>query len=186
MPLQIVHYGDPVLEKKGKPVTEFTSALAELAAEMVETMHEAEGIGLAAQQIGQAIQLCVIDLRGAEAEFTFRFDGASPPLDLIMPMTLVNPVVETVPQPTTVYEEGCLSFPGIRGDVVRPDAIRVRFQDVHGQAHEMMCTGLLSRCVQHEVDHLNGVLFTERMAKPVLAGLQESLRELKKKTRNKK
>lgn len=185
MPLKIVHYGDPILRKKGKDVTAFDANLAKLADDMVEAMHEAHGIGLAAQQVGLALQLCVIDLRGTESKFTYRLDGASPPLDLIMPMALINPAVETLPEPTTVYEEGCLSFPNIHGDVVRPDTARVRFRDVHGATHELTCNGLFSRCVQHEVDHLNGILFIERMTKSVLATIEEPLRLLKKETRGK-
>jgi peptide deformylase len=185
MGLKIVHYGDPILRKKGKAVTVFDAALAHLADEMVAAMHEAAGIGLAAQQVGKALQLTVIDLRETEARFHHRLDGGSPPLDLVMPMALVNPVIEPVPEPTGVYEEGCLSFPEIRGDIVRPDAITVRFQDVHGQPHEMSCDGLLARCVQHEVDHLNGVLFIDRMDKAVLAPLEGALRELKKATQKK-
>ncbi len=179
MPLTIVHYGDPILKKKGKLVAEFDKKLVQLANDMVDTMHEAEGIGLAAQQVGLAIQLCVIDLRPTESDFSYKLDGTSPPLDLIMPMALVNPAVEVVPEPTDSYEEGCLSFPEVRGDVVRPDTIRVSFQDVHGQKHEMVCDGLLSRCIQHEVDHLNGILFIERMSKAVLAKLEPQLKDLK-------
>lgn len=186
MALEIVHYGDPILRKKGKAVTVFDAALARLADDMVAAMHDAAGIGLAAQQVGLALQLCVIDLRETEAKFTWRLDGTMPPLDLIMPMALINPVVTLVPEPADTYEEGCLSFPGIRGDIVRPDAISVRFQDTRGTPHEMTCNGLLSRCVQHEVDHLNGVLFIDRMDKKVLAVLDEPLRELKKSVAKKK
>lgn len=185
MALKIVHYGDPILHQKGEKVTAFDGQLARLANDMIATMHEAQGIGLAAQQVGRALQFCVIDLRDADSTFFYQLDGSSPPLDLIMPMALANPVVEVTPEPTTVYEEGCLSFPEIRGDVVRPDAIRVTFQDTQGQQHEMTCDGLLARCIQHEVDHLNGVLFIDRMTKAVLAPLKDALRDLKKKTRAK-
>ena len=183
MPLTIVRFNAPVLRKKGAKVTTFNAALAELAAGMVEAMHVAEGIGLAAQQVGHAIQLCVVDLRPAEAEFDWVYDGIRPPLELFMPLTLVNPEVSIVPEPTTVYEEGCLSFPQIRGDVVRPDEISVKFQDAAGHAHVLHCNGLLSRCVQHEVDHLNGVLYIDRMEKDVLATLEPELKALKKQTR---
>jgi peptide deformylase len=179
MPLKIVHYGDPVLRKKGRPVRTFDAALARLADDMIEAMHAAAGIGLAAQQVGLPMQLCVIDLRLTDTPFSWVLDGASPPLDLVMPMILVNPVIEAEPKPTTTYEEGCLSFPGINGDVVRPDRITVRFQDVRGHAHEMKCTGLLSRCVQHEVDHLGGVLFIDRMTKRVVAELEDDLKKFK-------
>jgi peptide deformylase len=183
MPLPIVHFNDPVLRKKGAPVAKFDAALRDLADDMIETMHEAEGIGLAAQQIGRPIQLCVVDLRMAESKFDWEIDGARPPLDLFMPLVITNPQVTTVAEPETVYEEGCLSFPGIRGDVVRPDEITVRFQDGAGVPHVLRCTGLLSRCVQHEVDHLNGVLFIDRMDKETLAILEPELKALKKRTR---
>jgi len=183
MVLKIVHFNEPILRKKGAKVTVFDATLARLANDMVETMHEAEGIGLAAQQIGQAIQLCVVDLRPSEAEFDWELDGARPPLELFMPMALVNPEVTVVPKPTTSYEEGCLSFPGIRGDVIRPDEITVKFMDVAGHAHVMRCNGLLSRCVQHEIDHLNGLLFIERMEKDVLDAIDPELKVLKKQTR---
>jgi len=183
MPPAIVHYHHPILRKKGVSVTTFNAALRKLAAEMVEAMHAAEGIGLAAQQVGHAIQLCVIDLRPAEVKFRWSYDGARLPLDLFMPLALVNPEVVAVPEPETVYEEGCLSFPQIRGDVCRPDEITVRFVDVTGHAHVLQCDGLLARCVQHEVDHLNGVLFIDRMEKDVLAQLEPALKALKKQTR---
>jgi len=183
MLLPIVHYNDPVLRKKGDKITVYDRTLAHLADNMVETMHQAAGIGLAAQQIGRAIQLCVVDLREAQADYTWQLDGTKPPKELIMPLVLVNPVVAAEPEPTAASDEGCLSFPEIRGDVVRPDRITVRYQDVQGHAHTLTCTGLLSRCVQHEVDHLNGVLFIDRMDKATLARLQPALKALKKRTR---
>ncbi|HYC73014.1 MAG TPA: peptide deformylase [Opitutaceae bacterium] len=183
MPSPIVHFNDPVLRKKGAKVTVFDAALRRLAEDMVETMHAAEGIGLAAQQIGRAIQLCVVDLRPADSEFDWEFDGAHPPLELFMPLTLVNPEIAPVPDPETVYEEGCLSFPGIRGDVTRPDEITVKFQDAAGVPHALRCNGLLARCIQHEADHLNGVLFIDRMDKETLAALEPELKALKKRTR---
>ena len=183
MPLKIVHFNDPILRKKGVPVTAFNAALKKLATEMIAAMHAAEGIGLAAQQVGQAIQLCVIDLRPTEVKFHWAYDGARLPLELFMPLILINPEVKLVPDPETVYEEGCLSFPHIRGDVVRPDEITVKFKDVAGHAHILQCTGLLARCVQHEVDHLHGVLFIDRMEKAVLALLEPELKALKKQTR---
>jgi peptide deformylase len=186
MLLQIVHYNDLVLRKKGEKVTAFDASLAQLADNMVETMHEAGGIGLAAQQIGQAIQLCLVDLRQAEVDYTWKLDGKKPPKELIMPMAIANPMVSAEREPTTESEEGCLSFPEIRGDVIRPDQIRVRYQDVQGHAHTLECTGLLSRCIQHEADHLNGVLFIDRMNKATLATLDPALKALKKQTREAK
>lgn len=183
MLLPIVRYNQPVLRKKGAQVAVFDAALRRLADDMVETMHQAEGIGLAAQQIGRAIQFCVVDLRPTDAEFDWELDGRKPPLELFMPMALANPKITFLPGKKTSYEEGCLSFPEIRGDVVRPDAIRVEYQDADGTAHTLTCNGLFSRCIQHEADHLNGVLFIDQMAKRVLLEIKDELKALEKETK---
>jgi len=184
MSLRIVHYNDPVLHTKGAKVTSFDGALTRLAEAMIDSMHDAAGIGLASQQVGQALQLCVVDLRESDADFTWEIDGARPPLDLFMPLVLANPKVTKVPgTEETVYEEGCLSFPKIRGDVVRPDAIVATFHDERGVAHTLKCDGLFSRCIQHEVDHLNGVLFIERMDKKARSEVDEAVKALAKATK---
>lgn len=183
MALPIVRYNDPVLRKKGEPVKAFDASLSLLSDQMVATMHTASGIGLAAQQIGRALQFCVVDLRQTDRDFAWELDGATPPLELFMPLSLANPVVTVLPSEKTVYEEGCLSFPDIRGDVFRPDAIRVTFQDLQGTPHTLACDGLLSRCIQHEVDHLNGTLFIDRMEKKIRAGIEKDIKVLAQKTR---
>jgi peptide deformylase len=184
MSLQIVHYNDPILRRKGDKITVFDTALAQLADDMITTMHNAGGIGLAAQQVGRALQLCVIDLRRAEVDFTWELDGVKLPMELWMPMAIANPEVKAV-RGTDEYidEEGCLSFPKIRGDVARPDEIKVSFQDVHGVARVLRCNGLLARCVQHEADHLNGILFIDRMEKKVRSKLDDDIKALAKATR---
>jgi peptide deformylase len=184
MSLRIVHYNESVLHRKGVKIATFDIPLKTLAAEMVATMHEANGIGLAAQQVGRALQLCVVDLRDADTKFAYELDGAKPPLDLIMPMVIANPEIAVVKGTAeTIYEEGCLSFPKIRGDVARPDAISVKFQDENGVPHVLKCDGLFSRCIQHEVDHLNGVLFIDRMTKKVRSGLDDAVKALAKETK---
>jgi len=184
MSLQIVHFNEPVLRKKGEKIAVFDAALATLAAEMVETMHEAAGIGLAAQQVGRALQLCVVDLREVEAPFAWELDGAKPPLELFMPLAIANPHLTIARGAAeTVEEEGCLSFPKIRGDVSRPHAITVKFQDERGVPHILKCDGMLARCIQHEADHLNGVLFIDRMDKKVRAEIDEKVKALAKETK---
>lgn len=184
MSLRIVHYNNPVLRTKGEKVTVFDGALADFAAGMIEAMHEAGGIGLAAQQVGRAIQLCVVDLREADPGFTWELDGAKPPIDLFMPMVLANPQISVVPgTPETPYEEGCLSFPKIRGEIFRPDAILVKFHDERGIPHILSCNGLFSRCIQHEADHLNGVLFIDRMDKATRSDVDPDVKALAKETR---
>ena len=183
MLLPIVHYNSPILRKKGAKVTAFDPALSELANNMIDTMHDAEGIGLAAQQIGRAVQICVVDLRGGKWDYDWSLDGAKPPLELFMPLVIANPEVTPLPSEELLYEEGCLSFPDIRGDIVRPDTISVKFQDVFGTPHVLSCTGLLSRCIQHEADHLNGVLFIDRMEKAVRTTIEVAIKDLAKETR---
>ncbi len=184
MSLEIVHYNHPVLRKKGEKITVFNAALGAFAQDMVDAMHEARGIGLAAQQVGRAVQLCVLDLRETEAEFDWKLDGARTPLELIMPMVLANPKVTVAKKaPAEPLEEGCLSFPEIRGDVVRQTQIVVKFHDQNGHPHTLECDGLLARCVLHEVDHLNGILFIDRMEKAVRAGIDEAVKALAKRTK---
>ncbi|MEQ9825502.1 MAG: peptide deformylase [Puniceicoccaceae bacterium] len=182
--LRITHYGESVLTRKGTEITVFDEALLNLADAMVDTMYEADGIGLAAQQIDQPIMLCVVDVapEGAEVDFAYELDGKTPPIDLIMPMALVNPRILKVSEDTDVLEEGCLSFPGIRGEVRRPLAIEVTYQDLEGASHNLKCDGILARCIQHEVDHLNGILFTDRMDSKTRKSLKTELRELKEAT----
>ncbi len=182
MPLQIVQYGDKTLREPGKPVTQFDASLKKLFREMVDAMYRAEGIGLAAQQIGLALQFCVIDVNTDDPDFDYALDGGKPPLDLIMPMALCNPKIEVIDDTLLTYEEGCLSFPRIRGDIDRPDGIRCSFQDLEGAHHVVEANGLFGRCIQHEVDHLNGVLFIDRMKKRALKKIQAQINQLKTRT----
>ncbi len=162
--LPIRNYGDPVLRLKGDPVREFGPALRALGDTMLETMRAAKGIGLAAPQVGLPLQLFVLDVRDAEERP--RLDGKEADPAAIMPMLIANAEV-SVPEGVAVpYDEGCLSFPGVRGAVARVERAAVRFRDADGEPHLLECTGLLARCVQHEHDHCQGVLFIDRMAGP--------------------
>lgn len=182
MQLRIVQYGEPVLRQTGEPVTQFDSHLRELFKAMVVAMEEAEGIGLAAQQVGKALQFCVVDLTDVDQDYDYTLDGAKPPISFFMPLGMCNPQVEVLESMETTYEEGCLSFPDVRGDVDRTDWIRCAFQDIDGAPHVIECNGLLSRCIQHEVDHLNGVLFIDRMKKRALKKIQLQINQLKAQT----
>ena len=187
MILRITQYGEPILRKVGEPITEFDEALAELANDMVDTMYEEEGIGLAAQQVDCALQVCVIDVRpaeGVEVAFTYNFDGKQPPLDLIMPMAIVNPKVTIIDNTEDVHEEGCLSFPGVNGKVDRPIGVRCEFQDTEGNPHVIEADGLLGRCILHEVDHLNGKLFIDLMQKRDLKKNEKKIKNLKRESRD--
>ena len=187
MSLRITEFGEAVLREKGTPITEFDAELEQLSKDMIETMYAAEGIGLAAQQIGKAIQMCVIDVnfKDRPPEYAYCLDGNTPPLDLIMPMVLINPDLKLLEGETEDYEEGCLSFPDIRGNVSRPVDIEVSFQDLKGDSHTLKAGGILARVIQHEVDHLNGVLFIDRMQRTIVQRLEKKLKRLKRNTRDK-
>jgi peptide deformylase len=158
----IVKYPDPVLQQPGEPVTEFNDELRKFVADMFETMYASQGIGLAAQQVGVAKRITVIDLS----------QGKNPEEKL----TLINP--EIISSAGKMYEEeGCLSFPDIREKVARAAKVRIRAQDEHGKWFEMDGEELLSRCFQHEIDHLDGVLFIFRMS-PLKRNL--NLRKIRK------
>ncbi len=149
MILKIVKYPEPVLSQPGEPVTEFNNELRELVANMFETMYSAQGIGLAAPQVGVSKRVTVIDLSL----------GKNPKDRLV----LVNP--EIISSDGRLYEEeGCLSFPDIREKVVRAARTRIRAQDEYGKWFEMDGEDLLSRAFQHEIDHLDGILFIFRMS----------------------
>ena len=149
MILKILKYPEPVLSQPGEPVSEFDDNLRKLAADMFETTYDSKGIGLAAPQVGVSKRLTVIDL-----------SMGKDPKDRLV---LVNP--EIIFREGKVYEEeGCLSFPDIREKVVRAAKVRIRAQDENGKWFEMDADDLLSRCFQHEIDHVDGMLFIFRMS----------------------
>lgn len=149
MILRIRRYGDPVLETKAEPVTEFNGELRQLAADMFETMYANKGIGLAAPQVGVSRRLTVLDHSAGEDEAA--------------KLVLVNPEI-LVKEGVQIGEEGCLSIPGFREDVKRAYRVRVRAQDLDGRFFETEGEELLSRALQHEIDHLNGVLFLQHLS----------------------
>ncbi len=149
MILKIVKYPEPVLQQPGEPVTEFNGELRKLVEDMFETTYASQGIGLAAPQVGVSKRVTVIDLSMGK--------------DPAQKIVLVNPEI-TSSEGKQYEEEGCLSFPEIREKVVRASKIRIRAQDEHGKWFEMDAEELLSRCFQHEIDHLDGIIFLFRMS----------------------
>ncbi len=180
MKLPIVRYGDPVLRAKGKRVPAIDASVRELAANMIETMHEANGVGLAAQQVGEARQLTVIDVAGAEDQAsTMKLNGAEVDPNSWMPLVLVNPEL-TLHKETDLALEGCLSFPEITADIRRATSVALRAQSLEGETLEIEASGLLARALQHEVDHLNGVLFIDRMSAATKVALHSRLKRMQK------
>ncbi len=182
--LRVIQYGEAVLRKKGEVVSAFGAELKTLGEDMHATMAAAEGIGLAAQQVGLALRFCVVDLGPAAGDTGMAvFDGRPVPPPVLMPLFLANPRVEfPSPVETEVMEEGCLSIQGVRGNVPRPTRIEVNYRDLDGGEHWLSCEGLLARCIQHEVDHLDGVLFVDRMGKKDFHRIRPRLRRLKRRT----
>jgi peptide deformylase len=176
----IVIYGDPVLRAKGKTIDRVTAEVRQLADDMLATMKAANGVGLAAQQVGVPLQLTVIDVSEAENRPSRLWVGGQEinPLDR-MPLILLNPQVESEDE-IEIGPEGCLSFPEITADIPRASHIRVRATDLEGQKISFEAEGLLARAVQHEIDHLNGILFIDRMNSASKASLKSRLKKLKR------
>jgi peptide deformylase len=181
--LQILEYGDPILRAKGKPIENIDDRIRELAANMIETMHAANGVGLAAQQIGEALRLTVLDVSLVEDRpSTLKLDGRDVDPKAAMPLVLINPEIE-LRGANEVGVEGCLSFPEITGDIDRSRSVIVRAQTLEGRTIEIEASGFLARAIQHEGDHLNGILFIDRMNSAAKAVLSSRLKRLQKETR---
>ena len=164
MLLDIVNYGDPVLRQKGERVEQITPEITQLIDDMLETMHEAHGIGLAAQQVGKALQLTMVDVTDVEDRPSrMSIDGEAVKPEDYMPLILLNPEWTAVGNKKAEGPEGCLSFPEVYGEIERPEEIDVKAMDENGEAVAFRCGGLLARAVQHEWDHLQGILFIDRM-----------------------
>lgn len=182
MKLMIRKYGDPALRIKGKPVAEVDGRIRELADNMLETMRAANGIGLAAQQVGEALQLTVVDVSAVEDRpSTMAWNGREVNPNDHMPLIILNPRIETGPE-KEIASEGCLSFPEISADIERAGWAKVEAQTLDGERVEIEATGLLARALQHEIDHLNGILFIDRMNSAAKASLSSKLKRLQKET----
>ena len=173
-------YGDPVLRAVGEPVREFGAPLRTLGDAMLRAMKTAKGIGLAAPQVGLSLQLFVMDVH--DEDFAPVLDGKERRPEDIMPMLLANATVTVPAGDPDTYAEGCLSFPGITGDVERVERAIVRYRDADGAPHVLECAGLLARCVQHEHDHCQGVLFIDRMTRPHQLLTAAKVKKLKRAT----
>jgi peptide deformylase len=183
MILPILQYGDPILRAKGNRIEEIDDGIRELARDMIETMHAAHGVGLAAQQIGEALQLTVLDISAVEDRpSTLKLDGKDAVPETAMPLVLINPEIELHGE-TKIGVEGCLSFPEITGDIERAHSVMVRAQTLEGEPIQFEAGGFLARAIQHEGDHLNGILFIDRMRSAAKAALSSRLRRLQKETR---
>jgi peptide deformylase len=182
MRLSILQYGDPILRAKGKHIEKIDNRIRELAQNMIETMHAANGVGLAAPQVGESRQLTVLDVSQVEDRpSTMKLNGENTDPQSAMPLVLINPEIDLGSE-TEMGTEGCLSFPEITGEIERAKSVTVRAQNLDSEAIEIEATGFLARAIQHEVDHLNGILFIDRMSSAAKTSLSSKLKRLQKET----
>jgi peptide deformylase len=175
---EIVQYGHPVLRQRCRPVTEVTEEIYTLAEDMLETMVDANGVGLAAPQVGVDLRLAVIDVsHDPEATSLVRLDGEDVDLESVMPLVFVNPELEYGIEKEFGLE-GCLSIQGIRAEVRRPEMVKATLTSLDGRVFTLEADGLLARALQHEIDHLNGVLFIDRLPAATKVQLRNRLKKL--------
>jgi peptide deformylase len=169
---EIIILPDKQLRLVSKPIEKVTPDIRKLADDMFETMYEAPGIGLAAIQVAQPVRLITMDLakKNEEGEITPQ------------PRVFINPEILSSSEETSVYEEGCLSIPEYYEEVERPARVRVRFTDLDGKVHEEDAEGLFATCIQHEIDHLNGVLFIDYLSKLKRDRVQKKFAKAAKRT----
>lgn len=173
-------YGNPVLRKKATQISAPGDAIQEMAEKMIAQMHANNGIGLAAEQVGASESICVIDI---PPESDLDQDGQPSNPEIGMPLIMINPEITDASEEKIVAEEGCLSFPGLYGKVKRSRSVTVKYLDQFGGLHRDCMHELLARVAQHEIDHLNGILFIDRMSPVKRVSLEGKLKRLKKRTK---
>jgi peptide deformylase len=179
--LPIVLAPDPLLKQKSAPVTEITPEIHRLAHDMFETMYAANGVGLSAVQVGVLIRVIVVDVEWGSARYATEEAPAMPP-KVGNPITMINPEIVGRSPELRVYDEGCLSFPGQYSEVERPDIITVEYLDLHGNTQRLQADGLLSTCIQHEIDHMDGIVFVDHISR---IKREMIVRKMKKAQKNK-
>lgn len=177
--LPLVIAPDPRLATRSEPVKEVNDEIRKLMDDMVETMHHENGIGLAAVQVGVLKRVLVMDLSDSQE----RYDAAHAKacgVDISKPVFMANPEIVDHSEELSTYEEGCLSFPEQRASVVRPKKVSIKYLDYNGKEQIMKCDDLLATCVQHEIDHLNGVVFVDHVSRLKRDMIIRKVKKLKK------
>ena len=165
MILEILHYPDERLRNVAKPVEVFDEKLRLIVEDMFETMYHAHGIGLAAIQVGIPLRVVTMDLTGQEKN---------------QPVVFINPVLTNISSEINIYEEGCLSVPGINEKVERPKTVTINAQDINGKYFTLEADELLATCIQHEIDHLNGKVFIDRISRLKKSRIDDKIRKATK------
>ncbi|MCH2176360.1 MAG: peptide deformylase [Lentisphaeria bacterium] len=181
-PLDMCFLGDPVLKVECSKVDEITAETREFAERMIATMYEENGIGLAAPQVGFKLRMFVIDVPFDE-EYDVPASAQEMNMYKQMPIVMINPELSEFSEECSIMAEGCLSIPGVTGEVTRPDKLKVTYTDLNNCRQEAFCGNLLARCIQHEMDHLNGELFIEKIPEDQYKDIESNLKSLIKKTK---
>jgi len=178
MVLEITQYGNPVLRKKCSKIDEVNESIHKLAEDMIETMVDAHGVGLAAPQIGKDIRMAVVDVSHDPECISFlKINGADAKMEDVMPLVFINPELE-LDGPRETDTEGCLSIHDIQAKVRRPSIVKATLPQLDGSIMELESDGLLARALQHEVDHLNGILFVDRISPASKLSVKRKLKRL--------
>lgn len=178
MVLEITQYGNPVLRKKCKQVDKVDDAITKLVEDMLETMVAAHGVGLAAPQVNEDMRLAVVDVsHDPECISYLKVNGEDAKLEDIMPLVFINPELE-LDGPRESESEGCLSIRDIQAKVRRPSIVKASLPQLDGSVLELEADGLLARAIQHEVDHLNGILFVDRVSPAAKVSVKRKLKRL--------
>ena len=175
MALRVYKYGEKILREKSRPVAVVDGALRRLADDMIETMHATKGVGLAAEQVGRDERMCVIDIpRGCDAPEDEAFNAP-----IRMPLKLFNPEI-VAREGSQRDKEGCLSFPGVGGSITRAAQVVCQYTDEHNQPQMITARGYLARALQHEIDHLDGILYVDHMSAVERLSFSAKLKRLAK------
>jgi peptide deformylase len=166
--LPITVYGDKILRKKVAKVTDIDDKIVKIVSDMFDTMHNANGIGLAANQIGINRQIFIVDISPVEGYENYK------------PLVLINPKIISKSEETSTFEEGCLSIPELRADIIRPKGIYIQFFDLNMKEHSLEANDLLARVMQHEFDHLQGVLFIDYLDEESRGRYKKLISKIKK------
>lgn len=178
MVLEITQYGDPVLRKKCRSIGEVDDAIVKLVDDMLETMVAAHGVGLAAPQVGIDLRLAVVDVsHDPECVSLFKVNGEEAKMEDVMPLVFINPEL-VLDGPRESESEGCLSIRDIQANVRRPSMVKATLPQLDGSVLEIEADGLLARALQHEVDHLNGILFVDRISPAAKVSVRRKLKRL--------
>ena len=178
MILEITQYGNPVLRKRCRSVEKIDETIIKLSEDMVETMVDANGVGLAAPQVGEELRMAVVDVsHDPECVSFFKVNGEDAKMEDYMPLIFINPELE-LDGPKEGDSEGCLSIHEVRASVKRPSIVKATLPLIDGSTIELETDGLLARAIQHEVDHLNGILFVDRISPAAKVSVKRKLRRL--------